>query len=273
MSVGLRNLGDDEAKLGQLTGADENLRRAIALCAEIGDEWGVAIGHEELGRLLCYKGRFDEGGEELEAALASFIEQGQVQPQCLVWAYRDLRALLMGDPDDALSAAREARRLADETARRRYPHERDFVRAEWLMGWALVALASEEESERTKTLADAEGHLTEALTRCRRINMVDHEPDILLAWGRWHWVKRQAEEALMCAQEALAIADRCEYRLVQAEIHNFLARLALDEGKHKAAKEHAEVAKERAWCDGPPHCYKPALEEAERLLEEAGKGA
>jgi hypothetical protein len=34
------------------------------------------------------------------------------------------------------------------------------------------------------------------------------------------------------------------------------------------AREQAEVAKERAWCDGPPHCYKPALEEAERLLEE-----
>ena len=32
------------------------------------------------------------------------------------------------------------------------------------------------------------------------------------------------------------------------------------------AREQAEIAKERAWCDGPPHCYKAALEEAEGLL-------
>ena len=31
-------------------------------------------------------------------------------------------------------------------------------------------------------------------------------------------------------------------------------------------REEAEVARERALCDGPPHCYKPALDEADRLL-------
>ena len=36
------------------------------------------------------------------------------------------------------------------------------------------------------------------------------------------------------------------------------------------AHEHAEIARERAWCDGPPHCYKPALDEAEAMLKELG---
>jgi len=27
---------------------------------------------------------------------------------------------------------------------------------------------------------------------------------------------------------------------------------------------------ERAWCDGRPHCYKPALDEAKHLLDELG---
>ena len=71
------------------------------------------------------------------------------------------------------------------------------------------------------------------------------------------------------AQKALAIADRCEYRLNQAEIHNFLARLALDSGKRAEARGHAQKAKDYAYCDGPPHYYKPAYEEAERLLAEA----
>ena len=67
------------------------------------------------------------------------------------------------------------------------------------------------------------------------------------------------------------MADRCEYRLQQADIHNFLARLALDAGDRPAAGEHAIIGYERAWCDGPPHCYKPALEEATRLLAELGE--
>jgi hypothetical protein len=58
--------------------------------------------------------------------------------------------------------------------------------------------------------------------------------------------------------------------LAQAGIHNFLARLALDAGDHETAREHADIAEERAWCDGPPHCYKPALNEAEAMLKELG---
>jgi hypothetical protein len=121
-----------------------------------------------------------------------------------------------------------------------------------------------------ETFRQAEEHLTEALTRCRRINMVDHEPDILLAWARWHHAARHTDHARQDAQEALAIAARCEYRLKQAEIHNFLARLALEGGEREAAKGHAATAYQRAWCDGPPHCYKPALDEAAGTLRELG---
>jgi tetratricopeptide (TPR) repeat protein len=97
---------------------------------------------------------------------------------------------------------------------------------------------------------------------------VELEPGVLLAWARWHHAKGNTQQALGHAEEALAIADRCEYRLNQAEIHNFLARWHRDAGNLVEARQHAEIAKERAWCDGPPHCYKPALDEAERLLEE-----
>jgi len=58
--------------------------------------------------------------------------------------------------------------------------------------------------------------------------------------------------------------------LEQADIHNFLAQLALDEKDYSTTRKHAKIAKERACCDGPPHYYKPAYEEAERLLKAAG---
>jgi len=88
-------------------------------------------------------------------------------------------------------------------------------------------------------------------------------------------------ESFDSANEALEIAERCEYRLDQAEIHNFVAEwwiqksVASQQSSDKTAhaeaiakaKEHAERAKERAWCDGPPYHYKVAYERAESLLK------
>jgi hypothetical protein len=87
--------------------------------------------------------------------------------------------------------------------------------------------------------------------------MVDFEADILLAWARSHRAARKPPQACQQAEEALTIAERCGYRLVQADAHNTLAQLALDDGDRAAAQRHAEIARERVWCDGPPHCYKP----------------
>jgi hypothetical protein len=92
------------------------------------------------------------------------------------------------------------------------------------------------------------------------------------------------QESFDFAHEALEIAERCEYRLQLAEIHNFLAEWHVQQGSKgaeeqgrkeslKQAREHAERAKERAWCDGPPYHYKVAYERAERLLKEIDKEA
>ena len=113
----------------------------------------------------------------------------------------------------------------------------------------------------------AEVYLSEALTRCRRINLVELEADILLAWAQWHREREEGEEAKESAEEALSIADRGHYRLKQADIHNFLAQWELDRGSLAPAQQHAEIAKGSALCDGPPHYYKAALDEAERLLQ------
>ncbi|MCH7922292.1 MAG: tetratricopeptide repeat protein [Nitrospinae bacterium] len=264
IAIGLGNLADmAQLPLGELAAAERNLQRSIELYREIENESREAVGHGELGRLLAYQGAFDKAEQHLTKAL-EVLDAYETNYVSVFWAYRALRALLMGDAKDALEAARRARELADVQL-----FERDIIRAEWLLGAARVTLASEERSRQNEHLAEAETHLTEALTRCRRINLVDQEPDILLAWARWHHASDNAQQAQYYTEEALAIADRSEYRLNQADIHNFLARLALDAGDQEAARQHAEVARERAWCDGPPHSYKPALDEAERMLKEA----
>jgi len=270
LAIGLGNLAIRQAILGELQSAERNLRCSIELCREIPDEFQEAVGHQELGRLLAYRGAFDEADQELRLSTHYWEQIADKQGICLDESFRALRALLMGDAGTALDAARQARTLADEVATTLYPVERDFVRAEWLLGAALTALAAEDKARENKLLTEAEAHLTEALARCRRINLVELEPDILLSWARRHRLKGSPEQAREDAEEALSIADRCEYRLCQADIHNFLARLDLEAGDRASAVSHAQTARERALCDGPPHCYKPALDEAARLLKELG---
>jgi len=262
IEIGLRNVARRNIELGELAKAEQDLERSIKLCREIKDQYNESISHQELGLLLTYHGMFDKAGSELKLAQDVFDKHGATRTNnvSVVRGSRALRALFIYKARFALKIAQEARRLANEVASANFPFERDIIRAEWLSGAALVMEA--------KDLNGANAHLTEALTRCRRINLVELEPDILLAWARWHRARGNTQEAKTFAEEALAIADRCEYRLVQADTHNFLARLALDAGNRTTARQHAEIAKERAWCDGPPHCYKPALDEAERMLGE-----
>ena len=101
--------------------------------------------------------------------------------------------------------------------------------------------------------------LGEALTRCRRIHLVELEPSILLAWARWHRAAGHRDAAASLAAEGLTVAERCGYRLNLADLHNFLALLAL------AFRYHADKSREYARCATGPYVYKVALEETQGL--------
>jgi len=270
LAVVLGNVAENQAKVGQIKSAEKNLRRCIELCHEVRDKGSEAFAHQELGRLLAYRGVLQESETVHERALELATAQGNQQVQGVVAAHSALRMLLSMQSGNGLHEARAARRLAEPQAPGITKVERDVVRAEWLIAWGLVEFAALATDRQGEHLAEAEGHLTEALTRCRRINMIDHEPDVLLAWARWLRLKGEGKLAQERAGEALAIADRCEYRLCQADIHNFLARLALDAGDRAAAERHARTAHERAWCDGPPFAYQTALDQAAAMLENLG---
>lgn len=171
LTIGLSNLALDQMSLGELAEAEANLRRRIKICREeIKDEFGEAIGHQELGRCLAYQGKWEEAEKELDIALKIFEKQQAIQSQCVVWAYLSLVAILREDFSQALQLAREAYKIA--TSRR---NERDLIRAEWLLGAACRGNGN---------LVEAETHINEALSRCRRINNVETEADILLELAR-----------------------------------------------------------------------------------------
>jgi tetratricopeptide (TPR) repeat protein len=274
LAVGLENVAAQRLVTGALKAAEANLRHSIALGQEIRDEFREAVGHVELGRPLAYRGAYAESETELATALKMFEKQAVIQPQCVGWAYRALRELLLlrsasesatRNPQSAIAPARRALELADETARTRFPVERDHVRARWLAGVAHRVAGQHDEAER---------HLHEALERCRRINMVDHEADILIDLARLRAATGAPDEAWRLAEEALLITERSGYVLQGADAHLVLAQLALARGDKPVARHHANEARRLATCDGPPdHTYKAAYDEAGVLQKQLEIGS
>ncbi|MHC4416543.1 MAG: hypothetical protein ACYS0G_14820 [Planctomycetota bacterium] len=268
----LSNLAGAQSRLGSLEAAEESLRRLVELTRALERGPEEAVARNRLGLLLSHRGAFDEALAELDAAFETTKQNADRQIQSVCFSYYAQRALLMGDPEAALDAARKARAFVEEAARRTEPDEHDFVRSGWLLGASLVATAASDGQDAQTHLPEAERYLADALARCRRGNLVGFEPDLLLVWSKWQHASGRAEEAARGAEAALAIADRCSYRLKQAEVQNFLARLALERGDRAGARERAELARERARCDGPPYCYQPAMDGAEALLRELEGG-
>jgi tetratricopeptide (TPR) repeat protein len=249
IALGLSNLANmAQISIGELDTAESNLSRSIKIRREVKDKYEEASGHHELSRLLTYQGKFKESEQESSVAM-SLLDESAIQPRGTIFAYRSIRSLLMSNAEEALKSARKARELADVDKL-----ERDIIQAEYLLGTAYRMKGD---------TTDSEKHLNEALTRDRKINLVEFEPDILLEFTKLRFKENRKEEALKFAEEALQIADRCEYRLKQADIHNFLAEFYMGAGDLEKVREHGEIAKERAECG-----YKPALEKAKKILNE-----
>jgi tetratricopeptide (TPR) repeat protein len=272
VAVGLANLADEQIDVGALQAAEVNLRRTIALGREIRKGFHEAIGHLELGRLLGYRGAWDESDLELDIAGKMFEEQGNVQLQGVVWSFRAERevgrlrwatltsdvASGVEDLRSALAPARRALEIADQTVGTGRTYERDYIADHWLLGAAHL-IAGE--------LVEAESHLHESLERCRRNNTVAAESGILIDLARLCMARATPGGAQRLAEEALVIADRCGYVLQGADAHIVLAQLAKDRGDANELRHHATEALRLATCDGPPdYTYKAAYDEATALL-------
>jgi len=257
LATGLGNFASVvQTPLGELESAELNLRRSINLFQQIKDEFGEAASHQWLGRLLAYKGKFEESERELAKSTKYWVKTNNQQGLCLDESYRALGASFMSDTEEGLKSAKKAYVIALSRQ-----NEQDRIQAEWLLGAAYLAKGN---------LKEAEKHLDEALRRDRRINLVEIEPDILLELAKLRFEQGHKEDAMKLAEEALEIADRCEYRLKQADIHNFLAEFYYKAEDFSKAKEHVIIAKERAECG-----YVPAMkraEELEKLISQQIKG-
>ncbi len=306
LAAGLISMALLNCILGNLKNADEVLRSIIDIRQPYDAKYWEVVSRRELGQVFIYCGKYEEAEAQFENVLRT--KSVSLREQSIVHSYRAYSALLTTDATIALKEASTALQFAEEYERTHYSHIRDFVRAERLIGSAFSELArnalDQSSAWKIGRWNESEHHLLIALARDRRINWVEEEAPILLEFAKLRMdqarmlttddrqqttgiighvdaMGSRMDEALQFANEALSIADRCEYRLQQAEIHNFLAEwhwqraqwvkgemfLPAREGLKQKVREHAERAKERAWCDGPPYYYKVAWEKAEKVLQ------
>ncbi len=320
LAIGLGNAASKaQIQIGQLSAAAVHLRKRIAICLEIEDKFYEVFGREQLWRVLAFQGRTAGGiimdppsrgsacaKEELDIAFKLFKEFNNVRWLNLVSIYHSLSALLQArlaavipgkanrSPElsrEALHHARQALIFAEETIKtEEYPYPRDFVRAYWLLGEALIWYGMERSSgaknikplefyipfydeyfqQIKETVAVTAGGeldaaqrcLHESLRRCRTVNLVESEPDILLALARLDVAKKKPPDETSL-KEIMDIALRSGYRLVLADLHLFCGQVLLQLKEQKSmlgltAAEHLQKTKEYALdVSDISHLYSP----------------
>ena len=289
LAIGLGNLASNKMIICQLSAAAAHLRKSIALLREIEDEYNEAAAHRELGRVMSLQGKIKAvkkdspcAEEELATSTAYWEKRKNYQGLSVDCACRSLADLVQARlaglapgaethlPDqcwEAVARAREALAFAVETIKTRYPYPRDFVRAYWLLGEALIQrllsigavpgpafeipfydeyfqeLVEMVQMVKGKEWSAAERCLNEALRRCRQVNLVEFEPDILLAQARLLRAKASPlAEIEKTLAEAYEIAQRAGYRLKLADLHLFCGQVLYQSiGKGKSEKSETQT--------------------------------
>jgi len=282
MKIALNHLGTIGSyiylSIGRFQVAETLLRKEINIHQTAnGFEWMEAEAHGQLGLLLCFIGKWEESSTELNISIEILLRRRN-HAATLGMAYSVLRILLMTrDYNETKNNKKFAIEFAQRTLELALGGDvlnlsgaiipRNLVLAHWVLG-AAYRLDGQ--------LDLADQNLNEAHTRCRAINSVEYEAAILLEIAKLRFAQEKPEEAKALAEEALLITERSGYVLQGADVHLFLATLALEGIKlnveselsdKEAARQHAEKALELATCDGPPYYYKVAYEEAESMLE------
>ena len=250
------NLSYIQINLGDLKGAKDSLNYCIRLSTKLKHKYFIASVNRTLGLVLAYEGKWKEAERLFNETLKESKKEGNKQKTGIITAFKCRASLLKEDYPKALKLAEQAMSLAHVKS-----VERDIITAKWLLGVSNRGIY-ETKNKDQKYLQEAEEYVVDALQQCRQVYLTVLEAEILLEFARIKFLQRCEAEAEKLSNDALKIADRCHYRLQQADIHLFRAQLALDSGDKTTALHEVELAIERASCG-----YKPVLEKAKRLKE------
>lgn len=258
LSVGLCNLSYTLQLSGALRESEAGARRALVITREQDNRFQEAISLYWLGSTLATRGIMDESKIALHRALRMFVAQSYDTAIGQGNKYLAQRELWLGEFAGALSFANRAWELAHV-----YSLERDFIRASRAQGAAALGL---------NDLATADERLHHALTRARKVNLVEEELPALVALAELRRRQGELGAARELLEDVWEAAERGPYPLVHADACCVLAEVERDEGNVEKAVGAADKAYRLAWCDGPPFAYHWGLERARGLLRELGAG-
>jgi tetratricopeptide (TPR) repeat protein len=109
------NIGEIKSDQGHFTQAEELFRETREICERTGYRYMASLALSNLGRAAARQGRFDEARELLLKSLAEFHEIRAGSFVLETKARLAERAVLAGDPDEALHQADETLRALAET--------------------------------------------------------------------------------------------------------------------------------------------------------------
>ncbi len=272
-ATGLANLSEMQLRLGELNAAEESLNLMIDISKKLNDFLSESSARLLLSLVSAYCGNFARANKELEIAISLNSElekKNRKRPgETNIFLYRTLVNIIASKENPKyISLSLRTARKAFQTAKSEFAeHEPKSIEVKFSLSFALLGTYLNQSPKKKEIIEEAERYLQEVTVSARNINMLEKEPDILIAWSILYIAKGDIHQAKFNAEEALFIAERCELRLKQAEIHNFLAQLAINSNEFSEAKKQALIAYECARCNGQTYNYKVALEEAESILE------
>ncbi len=257
------NLADVQIELGKFAEARKILQQRVEGKE---DEFASSVLHRAKAHLFIYEGNFTDASQELNNSLRIInklnTKSRMLQSLCVIYAEKSRLYLFRKMPAEALKFAEKSLTYCIKPKKEGESFERDFIVAEWLIGASYVSLSNCQSERKNEFLDHGEFHLSEAIVRCRNINLADLEPAILLTWAQCYYSNHDFKKSAIFAEDALNLAERCGQLLYQAEIHNFFAQLALNNGDYENAQKHAETAHKLALCG-----YNPALSKAKSILD------
>lgn len=248
--------------LGQQLVAILYSQKAKDLTVKIKNKSKEADSNVIYGQILKYQGKFELSDFHLGKALKYYTENNYPQGAGRVayryaWAHLFQIRLTEGENAhfclEAWQWALKALDFAVEWIAQRGPSIGNFIESYYLIGYTALTTHKQKNQlpaqstsisfydehfqhikemitvQPSNLLFTAERCLTEALTRSRKVNLVEYEPQILLAFAQLAWQSNQDHaEVVQHLQEAHAIAERGEYRVYLADIHLFCAEVLLD---------------------------------------------
>lgn len=276
-ATALGNLSEIQLGLGELKAAEQNLHLIIDISRSSKDIHNELFARLLLSRISAHYGDFAGANKELEIANSLNIELQKKKEKSLgetnIFLFRTTANLIASkEKYKYASLSLRTARKALRAAKIEFPeHAPILIEVKLSLSLALLATYLSKDFKKKEDIEEAEKYLQEVMSSCHKTNMLRIEPDILIAWSILHMTKGNLNQAKFSAEEALFIAERCGLRLKQAEIHNFLAQMAIKSNEFSEAKKQALIAYECAQCDGAPHYYKAAIKEAESILKRIEK--